>query len=62
MAVIDEPKDQPIGGINIPLYEVAPGKPTRVKKLLNEPEKVSFISHHFYLHAALVVIHSSVPR
>lgn len=43
MAVIDEPKDQPIGGINIPLYEVTPGKQTRIRKLLNEPEKVSFI-------------------
>lgn len=38
----DASKERPIGGINIPLYEVTPDKRTKIKKLLNEPEKVRF--------------------
>lgn len=42
LVVIDASKDQPIGGINIPLYEMTPDKRTKIRKLLNEPEKVSY--------------------
>jgi Ca2+-dependent lipid-binding protein len=36
----DTSKDQPIGAINVPLYEVTPNKKTKIRKILNAPEKV----------------------
>jgi hypothetical protein len=36
----DTSKDQPIGAINVPLYEVTPNKKTKIRKILNAPEKI----------------------
>ena len=36
-------KDDPLGGILVPLYEVIPGKRIRLQKLFDEPTKVRLI-------------------
>lgn len=46
LAVIDHDdigKDDPLGGISIPLYEVIPGIRVHLRKLLNDPSKVSWL-------------------
>lgn len=46
LAVIDHDdigKDDPLGGISIPLYEVIPGIGVHLRKLLNDPSKVSWL-------------------
>ena len=35
-------KDDPMGGIVIPLYEVIPGKRIKLHRLFDEPTKVRF--------------------